>query len=175
MSRFFHQHIIMSKIFIPRQKSVSFRLIISPVCTASPSPHDDYYNCSLATLHTPHCTGSIAGGGDMPANNYHHYCYLMSLVPHPNKWSRSHTKRDQWSYSQTIHRCEIKSCHLAWTCPVKDIMIMTASSLLWWSARAGLSSPASPLCWLCLVDTSSADIALRRRERENTGFWLVGS
>ena len=33
-------------------------------------------------------------------------------------------------------------------------------------------SPASPLCWLCLVDTSSADITLRRRERENTGLWL---
>ena len=33
-------------------------------------------------------------------------------------------------------------------------------------------SPASPLCWLCLVDTSSADITLRRRERENTGLRL---
>ena len=39
----------------------------------------------------------------MPANNYHHYCYLMSLVPHPNKWSRSYTKRDQWSYNQTMY------------------------------------------------------------------------
>ena len=121
----------------------------------------------------------------MPANNYHHYCYLMSLTPHPNKWSRSHTKRDQWSYnSQTMYkveRREIKSSHLVWKCPVKDIR--TASSLLWWSAwPASAPQPLlsvdsvwsiHPLQILLWGDESGRTLASHWSDHNNTDLSLT--
>ena len=50
----------------------------------------------------------------MPANNYHHYCYLMSLTPHPNKWSRSSTiGNNSQAHEQSIHLMIIPNCKVS--------------------------------------------------------------